>query len=130
MTKKLLLTASILLILVSAPLPAAAQERPEGKFFHHVFFWLNEPDNPQARREFLTALRKMKAIPTIEYSFIGTPAGTPREVVDNSWTFYWLVTFEDKDGWKVYNDHPIHNEFRKKAHLWKKVLVYDAIRVD
>ncbi len=130
MTKKLLLVPSVLLMLAVVPRPASAEKPPEGKFFHHVFFWLKEPDSPQARQEFLTALRKMKEISTIRYSFIGTPAGTPREIVDNSWTFYWLVTFDGKDGWKVYNDHPIHNEFRKKAHLWKKVLVYDTIRVD
>ncbi len=130
MTRNAVFAVPVLLMLLAPSRPAAAQQPPEGKFFHHVFFWLNEPDDPQARQEFLAALRKMEKIPTIKYSFIGTPAGTPREVVDNSWTFYWLVTFEDKAGWQVYNDHPIHNEFRKKAHLWKKVLVYDAVRVD
>jgi hypothetical protein len=69
----------------------------------------------------------MEAIPTVRQSYIGTPAGTPRDVVDNSWTFYWLVTFDDRQGWQVYNDHPLHDEFRKKAPLWKKVQVYDTL---
>jgi hypothetical protein len=35
--------------------------------------------------------------------------------------------FNDAAGQKVYQDHPIHMEFVKNcAHLWKKVLVYDA----
>jgi hypothetical protein len=107
----------------------AAKEPVEGNFFHSVYFWLNEPSSAAKREEFLTALKKMKAIPGIRHAFIGEPAGTARDVVDNSYTFYWLVTFDDKKGWQVYNDHPLHDEFRKKASLWKKVLVYDSVRV-
>lgn len=99
----------------------------DGKFLHQVYFWLNEPDNPKAREEFLTAIRKMKAIPAIRQSYIGIPAGTPREVVDNSWTFCWVLAFDDRAGWQVYNDHPIHDEFRKKSHLWKRIQIYDTL---
>lgn len=116
------------LVLLAAALPASAQKMPEGKFFHHVFFWLNEPQNPAARKEFLDAIVKMKAIPTVKFFMVGTPAGTPRDVVDSSYTFDLLVTFDDKAAWQVYNDHPIHDEFRKKAPLWKKVQIYDSLR--
>jgi hypothetical protein len=117
---------AIALLAVSAP--GRAQTMPEGKFFHHVFFWLNEPDNQKARQEFLDAIVKMKAIPAVKFFMVGTPAGTPRDVVDGSYTFDLLVTFEDKKAWQIYNDHPIHDEFRKKAPLWKKVQIYDSIR--
>lgn len=114
--------------LLALPAAAPAKEPIEGNFFHHVFFWLNEPANPSARQEFLTSLRKMQAIPAIKYSYIGAPAGTQRDVVDNSWTFYWLVTFDDRAAYETYDKHPLHDEFRKKAGLWKKVLVYDTTR--
>jgi hypothetical protein len=117
---------AIALLAVSAP--CRAQKMPEGKFFHHVFFWLNEPGNQKARQEFLDAIVKMKAIPTVKFFMVGTPAGTPRDVVDGSYTVDLLVTFEDKNAWQIYNDHPIHDEFRKKAPLWKKVQIYDSIR--
>ncbi len=123
----LLLLGASLSLPAQAPKPPSAKDALEGKFLHHVYFWLNEPDNPKAREEFLTALKKMKAIPTIRQSYIGTPAGTPRDVVDNTWTFYWLLTFDNREGWQVYNDHPIHDEFRKKANLWKKIQVYDTL---
>ncbi len=93
-----------------------------------MFFWLNEPNNQKARQEFLDAIVKMKAIPAVKFFMVGTPAGTPRDVVDGSYTFDLLVTFEDKKAWQIYNDHPIHDEFRKKAPLWKKVQIYDSIR--
>ena len=124
-----LLTALLLgAFLLALPAAAPGKEPIEGNFLHHVFFWLNEPGNPSARQEFLTSIRKMQAIPTIKYSYIGTPAGTQRDVVDNSWTFYWLVTFDDRAAYEAYDKHPLHDEFRKKAGLWKKVLVYDTTR--
>jgi hypothetical protein len=109
--------------------PAAAAEEVEGGFVHHVFFFFNEPDNAEHRKLFLEEIEKMKAIPAIRLFSIGTPAGTPRDVVDNSWTFDLLVTFDDKAGWQVYNDHPIHLQFSKSAsHVWKRVQVYDTIK--
>lgn len=120
---------AITLLAGAFTLSLGAQPPFRGQFLHHVFFWLNEPDSAAARQEFLTALRKMEAIPTVRQSYIGTPAGTPRDVVDNSWTFYWLVTFDDRQGWQVYNDHALHDEFRKKSPLWKKVQVYDVVAV-
>lgn len=101
---------------------------PSGAFYHSVYFWLREPDNPAARAEFLTALRQMEAIPGILHAFVGTPQGDPRDVVDNSWTFFWLVCFADKEAWRVYENHPLHDAFRAHAALWSRVLVLDAQR--
>lgn len=118
---------ALLGVLLATTTPPPQPETLEEGFLHQVFFWLKEPDNPQARREFLEALTKMKAIPTIQRWHVGTPAGTPRDVVDNSWTFSLLVTFKDRGGWQVYNDHPIHDEFRTKAYLWERIQVYDVV---
>lgn len=118
------------LLLTALLLPGCAPKAPapiQSQFLHHVYFWLNEPNNPNARNEFLTAIRKMQAIPSVRHSAIGTPAGIERDVADTSWTFYWLVTFDDRAGYDVYDKHPLHDEFRTKSALWKKVLVYDSI---
>jgi len=98
-------------------------------FRHHVFFWLKEPGNEEHRRQFLHELRAMKKIPVVEQCAIGIPAGTPRNVVDNSWTFDWLLTFPDRDTWAIYNDHPLHDKFIERAgQLWERIQVYDSIQ--
>lgn len=131
MKSLLLFVVGAAVLALSLPSEAQAKDLVEGKFAHHVFFWLKEPDNAEHREQFLSALREMKKIPTIQASYIGKPAGTPRDVVDNSWTFDWLVTFKDKAGWQIYNDHPIHKEFIEKAgDLWERVLVYDTVPQD
>ena len=110
------------------PAMTSAADSMEGGFIHHVFFWLKEPDNAEHRELFLKEMEKLKQIPTIKLASVGEPAGTAREVVDSSWTFDWLVVFEDQTGWKVYNDHEIHLQFGEKAsHLWEKVQVYDTL---
>ncbi|GAB4408666.1 MAG: Dabb family protein [Bryobacter sp.] len=115
----------LLAMTLSPSLTEAAEPMP-GTFYHHVYFWLKKPNDAAQRQEFLAALKTMQKIPGIQHSFIGTPAADPRDVVDNSYTFYWLVTFKDKAAWKAYDTHPIHDEFRKKAGLWQKVLVMDT----
>jgi len=123
-----LLAGAFLLI---TPITALAAEDIQGGFIHHVFFWLKEPANAEHRDLFLKEVKKLGGIPTVKQFAAGTPVGTPRDVVDNSWTFDLLVTFEDKAGWQVYNDHQIHLDFIKDAgHVWEKVLVYDSYPED
>lgn len=44
--------------LVSVSTQANAKEAPMKKVFvHHVFFWLKEPKNPEARRQFEKGFR-------------------------------------------------------------------------
>ena len=125
LTRTLVLISALLLVL-----PVSFAKDPiQGNFLHHVYFWLAEPASESARKQFLIELNKMRAIPGIRYSFIGTPAADARDVVDNSYTFYWLATFDDKKAWKAYDTHPIHDAFRAKSSLWKKVQVYDTLRV-
>ena len=60
-------------------------------------------------------------------SFIGTPADTNREVVDNTYQFSLNLGFENKAQHDVYQEHTYHKQFiDKSVHLWKRVLVYDS----
>ena len=103
----------------------AAAKKP---LLHHVFFWLNNPNSEEDKQQLIKGLKALKGIPTIKEIHIGTLASTEkRDVVDTSWDVSELMFFDDEAGQKVYQDHPIHMEFVKNcAHLWKKVLVYDA----
>ena len=97
-------------------------------FIHAVYFWLKK-DNPELLKEFKTeGLPQLAKIPSIQSVAWGPPAGTPREVVDNSYDLAWIVNFatvEDQDEYQV---DPLHLEFVEKyKSLFEKVQVYDNI---
>ena len=109
-------------------------ESPEPKAFdsnfaHVVYFWLNNPDSAEDRKAFETSLKKFLA--TSEYAqtkFIGQPANTPRDVVDNSWTYSIILTFPSKEIQNKYQQEPVHLKFIEESeHLWEKVQVYDSV---
>jgi hypothetical protein len=98
-------------------------------FAHHVFFWLNNPDNADERAEFEKGVKDLLEIPEIKSYHLGVPANVPeRSVLDNSYTYSYLVFFENQQGHDIYQDHPIHHKFINDCkHLWSKVVVYDSI---
>jgi plasmid stabilization system protein ParE len=115
--------------LVSVSKHVNAKEAPMKKVFvHHVFFWLKEPKNPEARRQFEKGLQKLIKVPQIQSSHIGTPVESPREVVDDSFTYSYMAFFKNKEDQDIYQTHPIHMKFIEDCqHLWQKVVVYDAM---
>lgn len=106
-------------------MPAMAGSRIT--IIHHVFFWLKEPDNEEARLQLQQGLRTLSAIPQVKQLLVGTPASTEkREVVDNSWQVSELMYFQSLEDQAAYQEHPIHKAFVEKyGHLWQKVVVYD-----
>ena len=94
---------------------------------HHVYFWL-KPDAPAEAAEMLLAdcRHLLTTIPGVATLRAGRPAGTPREVVDNSYAVALAIAFADVGAHDVYQDHPTHLQFidRNKAH-WARVQVYD-----
>ena len=112
-------------LLASTGTVSAAAKKP---LLHHVFFWLNNPDSEADKNALIAGLNTLRAIPSIQRMHVGVLASTEkRDVVDTSWDVSEIMFFNDATGQKVYQDHPLHMEFVKNcAHLWKKVLVYDA----
>jgi hypothetical protein len=102
-----------------------------GVFKHHVYFWLKEPKNKEGNALFLKNLTGfLEECDMINSVHIGKPANTPREVVDNSYTYDLLVTFDDKKEQDAYQEHEAHKRFvNETAHLWTKVQVYDSIEL-
>ncbi len=98
---------------------------------HHVFFWLKKPDSKEDLNKLIAGLNSLRKIETIKSLQIGVPASTEkREVVDNSFSVSELMFFDDVEGQKIYQDHPIHKKFIDDCSaLWEKVIVYDAIDV-
>ncbi len=100
----------------------------EYPFAHHVFFWLNNPNNADERAQFEKAMQELLTIPEIKAYHTGTPAPVEeRPVIDGSYTYSYLVFFEDIKGHDTYQVHPLHLKFiEENKHLWKKVLVFDS----
>jgi hypothetical protein len=66
----------------------------------------------------------------IKTKHVGTPADTEREVIDNSYSYCLVVTFDSKKEHDIYQDHTLHKQFIENASdLWEKVLVYDSISI-
>lgn len=100
-------------------------------FIHHVFFWLKNEDNEDNRKLLIAGLNDLSLTPGIKGFHIGIPAGTPRQVVDNSYVVSWLVLFDSKEDHDLYQEDPIHLKFIAVcSHLWRKVRVYDTLGVD
>ncbi len=119
-----------LMIICSQSLLAQEEEiKFDENFTHVVYFWLNHPDNNQDRSDFETSLKKfLNNSKYAQTKFIGTPANTPREVVDNSYTYSLILSFPSKEDQEKYQKEQAHLDFIKEAsHLWKKVQVFDSV---
>lgn len=102
----------------------------KGDFAHQVFIWLKEPDNAEAQKTFENNLNVfLKACKgLIRYVQVGKPAQTPRDVVDNSYSYSLIVFFDTKEKHDAYQAHPAHVKFvEDTSKLWNKVVVYDAL---
>ncbi len=99
-------------------------------FIHTVFFWLR-PDVDAARRaDFVAGLSALAASPNVSSLHVGQPAGTPRDVVDNSWDYQIIATFAGRDAHDAYQsaDDVAHQAFISAfSDCWTRVQVYDSV---
>ena len=102
----------------------------ENVFIHHVYFWLKNSGNEADRDQLVEGLRKLSKATTIKQFHIGKPANTSRGVIDSSYAVSWMLIFENDADQAIYQTDPIHLKFIEEcAHLWSKVVVYDAVDV-
>lgn len=120
--------------IAAATMGLVGLQTPKGKpqmknvFVHHVYFWLKEPGKAESVKKFEAALTKLVTIEAISSYHLGKPADTRREVIDSSYHYSLLTIFADKKAHDIYQDHPVHDEFRKVAgELAEKVVVYDSV---
>ena len=115
----------------STTVPATAPNATP-KLLHHVFFWLKNPNSAADRAKLIAGVKSLAAIETVRSIHVGVPASTEkREVVDNSYHVSELLGFDDVAGQDAYQVHPLHKKFvDEHQHLWSKVVVYDAMKVD
>ena len=116
------------LLALPAGLKASKPKTMEGNFLHVVFFWLKDEEE-KTKKAFMSELRKfIDNADMIKSQHIGTPADTDRPVIDNTWSFSLILSFDSKREHDEYQEHQLHKDFIANASsLWDKVLVYDSI---
>lgn len=99
-----------------------------GIILHSVYFWLKEGITADEEKDFLNFFEELRKITESRTLKIGKPAPTnPRPVVDNSFSYLLLVTFDNMDDVNTYEVHPIHlAAIEKYSKYWTKVEVKDA----
>ena len=99
-------------------------------FIHHVYFWLAELHNADHLEQLISGLKKLSSVTSIQYFHIGRPAGTKRDVIDSSYSVSWCLFFANAADQDSYQVDPVHLRFVAECkHLWKRVVVYDAVDV-
>lgn len=100
-------------------------------FYHIVHFWLkDEHATGEAFDNVLAGVRTLADSPNVSTARVGVPAGTPREVVDNSYSIQIVVTFEDKAAHDRYQspEDAVHQAFIDNyKQCWTKVVIYDSL---
>jgi len=132
MKKLIIWSAFFAVILGLQPTKMLAQASIENNFVHTVLFWFHEPDNEKHRKAFEKSLSKfMENSKYVGTYHIGRPANTPREVVDNSYTYKLTVTFPDKEHQDKYQAEKVHEVFIEESkQYWKAVKVFDSISIE
>jgi hypothetical protein len=110
---------------------AIAEQTARKQLVHHVFFWLKNPNSKEDLSKLIQGLKTLKKIESVRRIHIGVPASTElRDVVEAGYSASELLFFDDLQGQKKYQDHPIHLKFVQDcSHLWSKVIVYDSMDV-
>jgi hypothetical protein len=94
---------------------------------HHVFFWLKNPSSKEDLERLLKGLNSLKSIDVIKDIYIGVPAATEkRPVINDSYSASELLIFDNLEAQRIYQEHPVHQQFIADcSSLWERVVVYD-----
>jgi len=98
------------------------------QYAHVVYFWFKDDQNRDDKIFFEKSLRKfLNSSKYAKTEFIGTAPKATREVVDDSFTYNLILSFESAAAQEAYQEEEAHKLFVKEcSHLWAKVVVYDA----
>jgi hypothetical protein len=100
----------------------------QGGFVHTVFFWLKSEATPQDHESFVHHLQDfIRSSEFVKTKHIGSKVTSKRDVVDSSYDYCLIATFDSEAEQVKYQDEPVHHDFIKNAsHLWEKVEVFDS----
>jgi len=100
-----------------------------GLIIHSVYFWLKEGITQEEEQDFLKFFDVLRTVPGPKELYTAKPAPTnPRPVVDNSFSYFLLVTFDKMEDINTYETHPDHLKAAESfSKYWTKVEVKDSV---
>ena len=101
----------------------------KGKFAHIVLMWLKDPNNQDVVNEFEKSLDTfINNVQNVTSYHLGTPADTYRPIIDTTYTYCLVVTFDTKADHDLYQAESAHQNFLKESSgYWEKILIYDSV---
>lgn len=106
----------------------ALPEVDEIGYVHVVYFWLKDGVTEAEKQQFMKNCEKMREIPEVLNLRVGIPAGTDREVVDNSYDVMLIVENADTAGQEAYQIADLHEVFRQEnGDMFEKIVIYDSL---
>ena len=110
---------------LATSLQAQSKKYIKGRFIHMVYFWLAPETDVDAFIQSTEGF--LKQVDVIKGYHLGKPAGTPREVVDNSYSVSLVVTFDSKEDQDIYQKHEAHLKYiEDNKTKWTEVKIYDS----
>ncbi len=99
----------------------------EGELMHTVIIWLKHQS--ELDQSISDGIKLMEDIDEIKTYYVGKPAMTPREIVDNSFSYFITMTFDNTADMNAYLENPLHIAFVKSQKPnWEKVKIYDVLK--
>ena len=126
--RNVLIAAAATALIGAGSLTFDSAQKDENLFVHSVYFWLKDDVSAESRDTFITVLRGLEQIKSVQALELGVAAGTPRAVVDNSYDVALLVYFDDVAGHDLYQADPIHKDAIDVFEDWiADIKIYDAV---
>ena len=109
---------------------AAPRINPEmtGDSVHSVFIWLVDRESKEGRAAFEWAMKKfIKDLPYAQSFHFGRVIASEREVVDSSYDYSFIVSFNSEEDMRRYETDPAHKAFLAETkELIDHIVIYDS----
>lgn len=129
MERRNFLKAGVVVASIGSVISCSKSESTYGPIIHSVYFWLKEGLSAEEEADFPGFFEMLRGISSVQTLKYGKPAPVnPRPVVDNSFSYNLIVTFENIDDINNYETHPDHlAAIEKYQKYWSKVEVRDTL---
>ncbi|MEQ1634391.1 MAG: Dabb family protein [Planctomycetota bacterium] len=121
---------ALALVALTACATSPSTSKPgDGSRLHVVLFWLKADMPASERAAMQTELAgEAQKVPGLLDCYMGGPAGTQRDVVDNSYDLMLVMRFADAAAAEGWDTDPLHLDLVKRfAPHFRKVVVYDGM---